>query len=92
MKMTKEHFNELKEKIEHRFSADTQGLLNPEKYESGDFTWNYPVKDLQKRYCFDVLYMSVPASWVCRELYPYLNDDHIFTALKAICPKVTKKY
>lgn len=92
MKITDTHFAELKEKIEHRLSADRQGMLSPGKYENGAFHNASKVKDLQRRYCFDVLYSSVPASWICRELYPYLTDDHIYSALKAICSKVEKRY
>ena len=88
MKMTTEHFNELKDRIEHRLSADREGLLSVERYREGKFNNADKCRDVQKRYCFDLLYSSVPASWVCRELYPYLDDGHIYTALKQICPKV----
>lgn len=42
------------------------------------------VKDLEKRLRWDMLYTSVSSQWVCDNLYPYLNDDHIDTALRRI--------
>ena len=37
-----------------------------------------------KRFRWDLLYMAVGSEWVCENLYPYLNDDHIDTALRNI--------
>ena len=61
-------------------------------YESGDFHKSEAVTDLQKRFCFDVLYGVGLNSFICQEIYPYLDDSHLYTALKSICPTVTKKY
>ena len=36
------------------------------------------------RYRWDLLHISVPSKWICDNLYPYLNDDHIDTALRKI--------
>jgi len=69
-----------------------------EDYEAGKFPRSDKVKDLQKRFCFDVLYFSG-----CKlgdgvgihgdiNLYAYAHNEHLYTALKSFCPKVTKKY
>ena len=69
-----------------------------ELYETGQFPRADTVKNLQERFCFDVLRASrikigdgagVKGDL---DLYAYANDNHIFTALKAICPRVTRKY
>jgi hypothetical protein len=46
--------------------------------ESGRFT------DLDKRVRWDLLHSVVPAAWICDNLYPYMNDSHLDTALRAI--------
>ncbi len=42
------------------------------------------IKDLDKRIRWDWLYGSIPSSWICDNLYPYMDDTHIDTALRAI--------
>lgn len=45
----------------------------------------YAAEELSdKRYRWDLLRHTVLLSWVCSELYPYLNDDHIDSALKSL--------
>ena len=39
------------------------------------------------RYRWDLLYNAGLSSWVCDNLYSYLNDQHIDTALKNITGK-----
>jgi len=91
MKMTKENFTFLKESIDEVL---TKYPNVREEYEQGNFPRSESVNDLQKRYCFDMLYGAGILSWVCDALYKVndLNDDHIYTALRAICPTVTKRY
>jgi hypothetical protein len=61
-------------------------------YESGAFSKSDKTNDLQRRFCFDILYSTNLTSWVCNMLYTYLNDDNIYTALKKICPTITRKF
>lgn len=61
-------------------------------YETGNFPRADKVRDLQKRFCFDLLALAVSGHHISTELYPYMHDDHIYTALRAVCPKVTRKY
>ena len=42
------------------------------------------VKDVEKRLRWDLLYAAKLSPWICDNLYPYLNDSHIDTALKSI--------
>jgi len=69
MKMTTEHYEYLKLRI---LKAETQVI----------FQNNCLLSPM--RYRWDLLRIAVPVRWVCDELYPYLNDDHIDTALRHI--------
>jgi hypothetical protein len=89
MKIKPEHFEHLKTEIEAILSKYDRVV---DEYEKGQFPRSEKVKDLQKRFCFDVLYGAGLSKWVCDNLYPYMNDDHLYTALKAICPKLERKF
>jgi len=92
MKIKPNHYEVLKINIEailEKLNADNKLV---ESYESGNFRNSEKTKDLQKRFCFDLLHACKLNSFVCNDLYPYLNDSHIYTALKKICPKVERKY
>lgn len=41
-------------------------------------------KDHAKRLRWDMLYIAIGSRWICDNLYSYLDDDHIDTALRAI--------
>ena len=90
--MTNEHFDHLKAEVDKVLSVHNANGELVACYESGQFHNAGKTKDLQRRFCADVLYGTGLNKWVCDELYPYLNDDHIYTALKAICPKVTRSF
>lgn len=38
------------------------------------------------RYRWDLTYATSLTPWICSTLYPYLNDEHIDTALRRIIP------
>lgn len=40
------------------------------------------------RYRWDLTYAASLTPWICSTLYPYLNDDHIDTALRRIIPAI----
>ena len=92
MKIRQEHFDHMKREIDRKAEELGGWPVLVEKYETGRFNNADKVKNLQMRFCFDMSYFAIPSKWICDELYPYVNDDHIFTALKAICPNVTKRY
>ncbi len=91
MKMKEEHFKYLRKEISKVFETYDLHKLAQE-YEQGQFARSEKTKDLQQRFCFDVLFGAGLNKFVCDNLYSYLDDSHIFTALKAICPTVVKKY
>ena len=92
MKIKKEHFDHLQTSINQVLAQyNDQGQLVAE-YERGLFPRSEKTKDLQRRFCFDLLFGAGLNKFVCDELYPYLNDDHIYTALKAIVPEVSRNY
>jgi hypothetical protein len=41
------------------------------------------VKDVEKRLRWDLVTAAKLTPWICSDLYPYLNDSHIDTALRA---------
>jgi hypothetical protein len=91
MKIKKEHLTTINEKINAFL------LVNPTlpfSYENGNFKNSDRVKDLQTRFNFDVFYMSKCDAYVrgIENQYDFLYDKHIESALKSICPKITKKY
>jgi len=92
MKITPEHFETLSYKILTAYSyLGATALVR--RYEAGNFPRSEKVKDLQKRFCFDVLSAADGGTaFVCDTLYPYLNDTHIYSALKSILPTLTRKY
>ena len=92
MKIKKEHFDHLQTSINQVLDQyNDQGQLVAE-YEQGLFPRSEKTKDLQRRFCFDLLYGAGLTKFVCDELYSYLNDDHIYTALKTIVPSVSRNY
>ena len=91
MKIKPEHFNHIKQEIDNTLSLHGRDNLIKE-YETGLFPRSDKTKDLQQRFCFDLMYAAGLSQYVCNTLYSYLNDDHIYTALKSICPTVTRQY
>ena len=89
MKIKPEHFEHLKTEIEAILSKYDRVT---EEYEKGQFPRSEKTKDLQRRFCFDVLFGAGLSRWVSDNLYPYMNDEHLYTALKAICPKLERKF
>lgn len=87
LKIKKEDLEFLKGKIK---PIDTQE--NREKYLRGDFSNSDRCKDLNKRYRWDLLYSSRISigdgvgTQGDLNLYAYLNDEHIDSALKSFIP------
>lgn len=58
------------------------------KYVAGDFPRADKVKDLNKRFRWDLLWMADGVrrrEWIGR-VYQYANDEHIDTALRSLIP------
>lgn len=91
MKIKPEHFDHLKSEIDKTLAIHNSKGELVSAYERGEFHNSDKTKDVQVRFCFDLLYGAGLTKWVCDTLYPYLNDDHIYTALRAICPVVSSQ-
>tara|TARA_B110000908_G_scaffold167203_1_gene219724 strand:+ start:2732 stop:3001 length:270 start_codon:yes stop_codon:yes gene_type:complete len=89
MKITRAHYNYLKAEID-KVLGNYPNLIA--EYEAGQFPRSDKVKDLQKRFCYDVMKGAGLSKFVCNELYIYLNDNHIYTALKSIVPTIRRAY
>lgn len=91
MKIDKDTFETMRTEINK--AAENMGGWSPlvDRYEAGNFPRAEKVKDLQTRFCFD-MYYGAPGlnAKIC--MLPGVNDAHILTALKAICPKLIRKY
>ena len=90
MKFTPEHLAKLKAAI------DTVLARNPNAahgYEQGNFPRSEKVKT---RFCYDLLYASKfkigDGIGIQGDINGDYNSAHIFTALKAVCPIVTRQY
>ena len=91
MKIKPEHFEHIKAEIDTVLLKYNQDDRLVEEYRQGLYPRADKTKDVQRRFCFDVMYGAGLSSFVCDKLYPYLNDDHIYTALKAICPAIERR-
>ena len=76
MKMKLEHFAQLETSIKSLDSEERRRFYKEGRHANAD-----KVKDLDKRYRWDLFYI---ASLPVQELYAYLNDDHIDTALRKL--------
>ena len=93
MKFTKEHISILKAGIDRVLINNPNA---PELYEAGRFARSEKVKDLQKRFCFDLFYASRieigDGIGTQGDIIGDYTDNHLYTALKQVCPMVTKQY
>jgi len=90
MKVSQGHYDALNKAITQVIEQYGEKQL-VDQYEQGRFARADKVKDLQTRFCFDLLHgANVPE--LINELYDVgCNDTHILTALKRICPVVQRK-
>ena len=73
MKMNATHYEYLYTAIN---SLDRDTVLKHKALELGN--------DKVKRFVWDLCYMIKASNWICDNLYSYLDDSHIETALKSI--------
>ena len=74
MKMTRQHQNHLSMKIDAVLQNSDVNVSD--KYRDGGLS--------HKRFRWDLLWAAIPSKWICDNLYTYINDDHIDTALRNI--------
>lgn len=89
MRIKPEHFEHMKREIDRVIAANPSIVQD---YARGNFPRSDRTRDLQKRFCWDLLYTAGLLSFVCKTLYTYMHDEHIYTALLRICPVVNRKY
>jgi hypothetical protein len=89
VKVKPEHFAHMQREIQRVLSKYPNVV---EAYERGNFPRADRVRDLQKRFCFDLLYAAGLLPFVVEHVYTYANDEHVYTALRRMCPVVTRKY
>ena len=91
MKFTREHLNILKTGVDKVLEAHPNAVV---MYSKGEFPRADKAKDLQKRFCFDLFYASGvkigDGIGTHGEIIGEYTDDHLYTALKAVCPTVKK--
>ena len=73
MKITNQHFSELDTRLQPAIKSFPHSLG---EYKKSGMS--------HRRYCFDVLWHAKQSDFVCNTLYRYMNDDHLYTALKQI--------
>ena len=85
MKIQKEHYNVIKEKIAliDRDAIKSHAL---QVKESGKY------KDFDTRMRWDIFWASKLNDWVRDNVYTYANDEHINTALKNIVKELNIQY
>lgn len=88
MKMLPEHFDHMKTEIDAILFQYNQDNKLVKEYQSGEYSRAESTKDVQRRLCFALMFGAGLSKFASDNLYSYLNDDHIYTALKAICPKI----
>ncbi|RWM32593.1 MAG: hypothetical protein EOR77_21420 [Mesorhizobium sp.] len=77
-KILPDHYQHMKEAIAkvaitHKVDAHRQFIVNENKS-----------KDVEKRLRWDLAYYAGLTPWICDNIYPYANDDHLDTALRSI--------
>jgi len=86
MKIKQDHYEYMREALRKRMSTITPHILRTYLQHLQD---DPTCADPHKRIRFDLLWSSGISSWVCSTLYPYLNDDHIDTALRRAMQELT---
>lgn len=86
MKVTVEHRQYMTEKMRIRLAT-----YPPEALVTylASIKTDQRVGDWEKRFRWDLCHASGLTPWICKELYAYVNDTHIDTALKAIMKELS---
>jgi len=71
MKITTEHYEALSALVSHHYTK-----LTAAQYRDAGLSY--------QRFLHDSLFNSKASIWICDNLYPYMNDDHLETALRRI--------
>lgn len=89
MKIKPEHYKAMKDAIDTLLASHPHLV---DDYKHGRFPRSDRVQDLNKRFRWDLLWMSGRRNWMLDAVYPYANDTHIDTALRNIVPTIERAY
>ena len=89
MKIKQEHLQHMKQECLSLLDKNPN-IIN--QYETGQIPRADRVKNLQVRFNSDVMYHAGLTKWICDNLYSYMDDTHIASALRLFMPAVTRKY
>lgn len=79
IKMTVEHYEVLKNMfVDLNKKMDLRHVHN--RYKQAGHS--------ELRFRWDMFWYLKNSGWVCRELYPYLDDDHIDSAIRKIFEEI----
>lgn len=81
MKMDSESYDRLAAFVASKDTPEVRAA-----YLRGDFPRSELVKDLNKRYRWDLFHATVPNEFVRGQYDAGLNDSHLYTALKSAVP------
>ena len=84
MKMTQQDYDTLAAAINRVLTGNPHAVA---AYRAGNYPRADRCKDVNRRFRWDCLYAARMGDFVSG-LYQYLDDTHIDTALKSICPKI----
>jgi hypothetical protein len=73
MKITIEHQAYIKQATE---ATGNNTVENLKKYNDAGLSL--------QRFCWDLLWSAKLSPWICNNIYPYANDEHIDTLLRQI--------
>ena len=77
MKITSAHYEHMKAAIA---ALPVEGMRTHKQMLASDNR----VKDLEKRFRWDLSYAAKLTPFICSDVYSYANDEHVDTALRQI--------
>lgn len=84
LKIHPEHYQYIKDLMQKKAAALGLDALSRYRNNLNALHLNKRVFDQEKAFRWDLLFASVNASWMYDNLYPYLDDSHIDSALRQI--------
>lgn len=89
MKIKPEHYEYMRAAIASLVEVKGEPVLR-EHYEL--LKTDDRVRDVGKRFRWDLQYAAKISAWVCDNIYPYAEDDHIDTAMRRIVKELNLSF
>jgi hypothetical protein len=84
MKITPEHKAIIKDYI--------RAYVDKHNMTLGEIVDAYEMQGLsERRMCFDLIYAAGLTRWVCLSIYPYANDDHLYSTTRRAVRELVKE-